>query len=190
MKLVEGAGVNDAGYQITRKNDDGTRWMCPYYRVWVDMLRRVFASRLHFVRPTYAPCELALEWQRFSVFRAWMLTQDWEGKELDKDLLKPGNKIYGPDFCVFVSTKINNFLTERGAARGDWPLGVSWHCRVKKFQASCQNPVTRKQEYLGYFAHPDQAHAAWKVRKLEHALTLATEQTDERVAMALVARYC
>jgi len=36
-----------------------------------------------------------------------MERQDWEGKHLDKDILIPGNKIYSPDRCIFVSSLIN-----------------------------------------------------------------------------------
>lgn len=48
---------------------------------------------------------------------------------------------------------------------------------------------TGKSIYLGAFKDPDSAHAAWLSYKLEQAKILAAQQTDERVAKALVARY-
>ena len=122
-------------------------------------------------------------------FRAWMMQQDWEGKQLDKDILVPGNKMYSPDTCVFVGGVVNGFLTDSAAARGEWPLGVHWHERKQKFQSMCCNPFTKKQETLGLFHCPNKAHLAWKARKHELACQLADLQTDERVAEALRTRY-
>lgn len=119
-----------------------------------------------------------------------MAAQDWEGLDLDKDLLVPGNKVYGPETCIFVVHSVNAFLIDSAKARGQWPLGVSWRTRDNKFSANCNNPFTKRMEFLGYFTDPNEAHQAWKARKLEHAIALACQQTDERVAMALVARYC
>ena len=51
-----------------------------------------------------------------------------------------------------------------------------------------QPNLTKKQENLGYFTCELEAHQAWLKRKLELA-ALAAEQTDERVAKALIERY-
>jgi hypothetical protein len=118
-----------------------------------------------------------------------MEKQDWEGLQLDKDLLFEGNKIYSAETCVFVTKAINTFTTDRGNDRGEWLIGVDWHKRVGKFKSQCRNPFTKKGEYLGYFACEQQAHKAWLKRKLELAHLLAAEQTDERVAKALIERY-
>ena len=122
-------------------------------------------------------------------FRSWMETQDWKGKELDKDILFQGNKVYSPDTCVFVDKGVNLLLNSCAASRGEWPIGVHWNEQNQKFQSGCNNPFTRKREYLGYFNCPNQAHQAWKKRKYELACQLADIQTDERVAEALRTRY-
>ena len=61
-----------------------------------------------------------------------MVEQDWEGLQLDKDLLVNGSKVYSRETCVFVSNQVNIFLTERGNDRGEWPIGVNWDNGVKK----------------------------------------------------------
>lgn len=122
-------------------------------------------------------------------FRAWVVEQNWEDKELDKDILSQGNKVYSPVTCVFVDGAVNSFLLDCGAVRGEWPTGVWWHERAQKFHSRCRNPFTKKKEYLGSFTCPDQAHNAWKKRKHELACQLADIQTDERVAEALRIRY-
>ena len=118
-----------------------------------------------------------------------MLAHDWEGMSLDKDIIVPGNKVYGPDTCVFVSIQLNSFLVDSCAARGEWPIGVHWNKRAGKFVAGCNNPITRKYEYLGYFRCPNEAHEAWRKRKHEHACRYADQQTDPRIADALRTRY-
>ena len=117
------------------------------------------------------------------------MDQDWEGKQLDKDLLFEGNKIYSDEKCVFVTQTVNKFTIDNGAARGKWLIGCCWDKRTGKFRARCRNPFTRKQESLGLFTTEQQAHEAWKARKLELAKELAAIQIDARVAKALIDRY-
>lgn len=196
-KLVYGTGVNDAEY-VTQKFEtteaNGVRkqklvWVCPYYVTWKDMLKRCYSAKYQERKPTYKGCTVSSEWLTFSSFKAWMEKQDWEGKNLDKDLLFQGNKIYGADTCVFVTGTVNNFTVDRGNDRGEWLIGVCWHKRNAKFQSQCRNPLTNKKEYLGYLTCEQEAHQAWQARKLELAHELAAIQTDPRVAKALIDRY-
>lgn len=197
-KLVCGVGTNNADYVVVKRETigyvDGVQkqklvWICPYYQTWVDMLKRCYSIKTQNKHPTYRGCSVSEEWKTFSNFRAWMVKQDWEGNHLDKDLLFEGNKIYSEDTCVFVSRMVNNFTIDRGANRGEWPIGVYWKQESGKFQSQCRNPFTRKSEYLGLFTSEMEAHNAWLKRKLELAHELAAIQTDERVAKALIARY-
>ena len=61
-----------------------------------------------------------------------MEKQDWEGKFIDKDLLFPGNKVYGPDTCVFVTRQLNNLFTDHGG-RGPHKQGVYKHGQSKRY---------------------------------------------------------
>lgn len=198
MKLVYGVGVNDADYVVHLTEEltrvDGKRkcklvWICPFYQTWKNMLARCINEKYQDRYPTYIGCTVCEEWLTFSNFRKWMEQQDWEGKELDKDLLFIANKIYSPDTCVFVDKVTNGFTLGSGATRGKWPIGVSFHERSGKFQANCENPFTKKKEYLGLFICPNEGHLAWKKRKHELALQLADLQSDKRVAKVLRERY-
>lgn len=196
-KLVCGVGINDAEYVVQRKETivvNGKKkqkliWICPFYQAWASMFARCYSSKLQDNRPTYKGCIVSDEWLTFSNFKAWMETQDFEGKQLDKDLLFEGNKIYSPETCVFVSGMVNNFTIDSGAARGEWLIGVYWNKRANKFTSQCQNPFTKKKEHLGLFDCELEAHEAWLKRKLELARELASEQTDPRVREALINRY-
>lgn len=197
-KLVYGVGNNDADYSVAITEVigyvDGKRkqkrvWGCPYYEVWANMLKRCYSAKLHERQPAYKGCSVSDEWITFSVFKNWMMDQEWEGLQLDKDLLIEGNKIYSPETCVFVTQAVNLFTTDRGAARGEWLIGVDWNKRDSKFRAQCRNPITKKNENLGCFTSELDAHEAWLKRKLELAHELAAIQTDPRVAKALIDRY-
>lgn len=197
-KLVHGVGINDADYvtdiretisYVDGKYKQKRVRMCPFYRTWVSMLWRCYSSKCHAKHPTYVGCSVVPEWHRFSTFKMWMGQQPWQHNQLDKDILCPGNKIYGPNTCVFVSRQVNNFVVEKTATRGEWPIGVCWHKPGKKFLATCHNPHTKKQEHLGLFTCPKEAHQAWLKRKRELAHQLAALQTDPRVAKALIDRY-
>ena len=197
VRLVYGVGINDADYAVTEYETievNGKRsyklvWTCPYYRVWDSMLQRCCCSKFQERWPTYKGCSVSEEWLRFSNFRSWMEKQDWEGMQLDKDLLSEGNKVYSKETCTFVTRGVNLFTTDRRNDRGEWLIGVCWDKRVGKFRSRCSNPFTKKQEYLGYFDCELEAHQEWLKRKLELAHLLAAEQTDERVAKALIERY-
>ena len=194
-KLVFGVGINDADYVTdVREIMNGKKvlvWRCPFYRTWVSMLERCYSEREHQRHPTYVGCKVCDEWLLFSNFKRWMEQQDWQGKQLDKDLLIEGNKVYSPETCIFVDVKINSFVTDNGATRGDYMIGVNLDKRRNKFQTRCCNPFTRKQEYLGLFTTELEAHLAWKTRKHELACQLADSEyvTDERLANALRTRY-
>lgn len=178
-RLVFGVGINDA---------EGAR-KTVYYCRWVNMLARCYSNKTHTIRPTYKGCFVCNEWLTFSRFKSWMETQDWEGKHLDKDILYPGNKIYSPDTCVFVDAYVNLFTTDNAANRGDWPTGVMLDNVRGKFKVNCSNPITGRQEFLGRFTCPNEAHQAWRKRKHELACQLADLQSDQRVANALRNRY-
>ena len=187
-KLVFGIGVNDADYHVHPKIN-GNRQLCKYYKVWKHMLERCYDEKALVKRPTYRECTVCEEWLTFSNFKRWMETQDWEDKHLDKDILKVGNKVYCPEFCVFVTHKTNTFTLGNDARRGEFPIGVHYDFEFKKYKAQCQNPFSRKYENLGWHKSPSDAHLAWKKRKHELACRLAAMQTDKRVSDALMVRY-
>lgn len=192
-RLIHGAGINDADYAVKLfVNFDGKQklvWACHFYETWKGMLKRCYSAKAQAKSPTYAGCTVAPEWLRFSNFRTWMAANPWEGNELDKDILHPGNTVYSPEACVFVSKALNLFMLDSGATRGEWPIGVCWHKNSGKLQAKCCNPFTGRREHLGYFDCPEVAHEAWKNRKHELACMYADQQTDPRIANALRNRY-
>ena len=174
-KKIHSVGINDSGEDKE------------FYLTWVHMLERCYSPKRLERQPSYIECSVAEEWHIFSNFQPWAKTQDSKGKTLDNDLLLPDNKLYSRETCVFISKTLNSFLAVDMPRTTELPRGVS--ISGKKFMARVRNPFTKKQEYLGTFSCPDEAHKAWKKRKQELACLLAELEHDEKIINALVTRY-
>ena len=182
-KPIYGLGINDAKY-TTAKIIDGKELRCPYYRKWKNMLTRCYSASYQEKQPTYIDCTVCDEWLTFSNFKEWMIKQDWKDKQLDKDILVQGNKLYSPEKCLFVSKEINLLLTDRKAKRGKYPIGVYWHGQRENFM--CLIGVNGNNRYLGSFNTPEQAHEIYKKAKYRHIKNIADQQ-DEPLRSALLA---
>lgn len=193
-RLIHGFGINDADYFtqvkeykiIDGKNKQLVVWSCPFHQRWKSIIERAYSEKWHKLYPTYIGCSVSEEWKYFSNFKAWMETQDWQGKHLDKDLLVVGNKIYGPDTCYFVDPEVNLFIVEKNKTKGLYATGVDFH--KGRFRARGFNSQKRNV-HLGYFDTEQEAHDAWKVNKSKEAFILAHKQTDSKVKEALLKRY-
>lgn len=191
--IVYNIAFNDADYTTNVHENIGGKstlvWRCPFYIKWKDMLKRCYSKPHKISWPTYQGCSVSEEWLYFMTFRAWMEKQDWQNKHLDKDILFPGNKVYSAETCVFVDPKVNMFLLDCGAARGEWPIGVYRDKSSNKFIARCRRVQDSSVIWLGSFQTPEEAHEAWLCEKLKQARILANQQTDSRVAEAIIKRY-
>ena len=74
------------------------------------------------------------------------------------------------------------FFTDRGKARGEYPLGVYFNKASGKFKAQCT--VNGKIKHLGYFNTPEEAFTAYKPFKGALCKQLALKwqsEIDERL---------
>lgn len=186
-KLIHGVGINDADYNVTQIVN-GKQVLCPFYAVWRGMIERGYSTKYKQKYPTYAEVIVCSDWTYFSKFKTWMETQDWEGNELDKDILIPGNKVYSPETCIFVTQAVNSFLTNCAEQKGQYPVGVCLHKQSGKFIAACSD-LGGGRKHLGSFDSPEDAETAYKEFKEKLAIELASVQTDTRIADALTKRY-
>lgn len=181
--LIHGIGINDSKYQ-TQPKINGKRAICPIYKTWKSMLTRCYSKVYHNIRPTYLGCSICDEWALFSNFKSWMITQDWEGKALDKDLLISGSKIYSPETCIFVSAKINSLLSDAPMLRGDLPMGVKAKNGPSKYQASCA--IDGKDKHIGTYSTKEKAHIEYLKVKSNNAMSIALQQDSEKLKIALI----
>ena len=188
--LVCGVAVNDAAF-VSSPSIGGKQVQNPCYRAWVSMLQRCYDKKCQERNQTYIGCSVSKEWLHLSNFQYWWESNQVDGWCLDKDIICFGNKVYSPEHCAFVPTMINTFVNDCRALRGEWPIGVSFEKRCKKFQAQCCNPLTGKRENLGQFTDPELAHYAWRERKLELIPIICSRfpGMDQRVEQALIKRY-
>lgn len=175
--LIYGFGINDADYEVVKSDyvvdSQGSRkrkqiWVCPYYTTWRNMLRRCYNKASLKTHHTYGSCSVCEEWIYFSVFKSWMEKQDWQGKNLDKDFLRGEDKIYSPETCVFISQKLNKFITVKTKVREGLLAGVSPQSFCNNFTANC-NDGDKGSTYIGSFKTAFEAHKAWQKAKLKYA---------------------
>lgn len=181
---VEGVGINNSPTPVYIN-----RVICPFYRKWKNMRYRCYSHKYHNKEPTYKDCTVCEDWLTFSNFKSWMEKQDWEGKDLDKDLLVRGNKIYSPDTCCFLPRHINRFIQDKKASRGEYPLGVYLNKKINKFISQVSDPFTGCLVSLGSYKHVSDAHQAWRCAKNHYAKRLSTEIPESRISKALWERY-
>jgi hypothetical protein len=129
-KKVQGLGINDAPYATSIKVGNKI-YSCPYYIRWVGMLTRCYSKRWLKAHPTYIGCSVCTEWLSFMSFKNWMMTQEWKNKQLDKDLLVYGNKIYSPETCLLVSPQVNSLFI---APKNSNKLPVGIYLRKGKYE--------------------------------------------------------
>ena len=198
-KLVWGVGINDVdeptSYKVMpeeRNPSGGLKHVaCPYYQKWKSMLLRCYSTRFQERQPTYIDCTVCDDWITFSNFKVWMGVQEWEGMELDKDFLSKGSKVYSPDTCIFIHTRVNAFLNDHKNSRGSSMLGTQ--PSGINYRSDCRNPFVlgNKSGYVGSFDTDLEAHLAWKNQKHKYACQLADSEyvTDERIKRVLLNKY-
>lgn len=180
--IVLGVGINDAPY-ATSIEVGGVKYSCPYYLRWVGMLTRCYSPRWLKAHPTYRGCAVHPAWLTFSCFKAWMIQQDWKGKQLDKDLLSREGKIYSPDTCLFVSRKVNSLFNARDNAQGDLPLGVFG--RKGKYEVGC-SMGSGKRTWIGAYNTIPEAIEAYTQAKIKAALLVISQEKDPKVKQAIL----
>ena len=186
MKLVYGIGINDSDSVTIVNGKIVTSYVC-----WKDMLRRCYDPKSLARAPTYIGCYVDPKWLSYATFKEWFDKNHIDGYHLDKDLLFVGNKEYSENKCVFVPSWLNSFVIEANAARGKYMLGVSLKKQTGKFTAMCSNPLTKKQQHLGYFLTEIEAHGKWKEQKRQHidSVKVELDLIDTRLYVALKNRY-
>jgi len=181
--LVHGVGTNDSTY-ATSMEVGGKIFRCPFYVKWVSMLSRCYSEAFLSRRPTYKGSSVCHDWLTFSVFKDWMMGQDWEGKALDKDIIRLGNKVYSPSTCCFVSTEVNSLVKDCRGSRGPYPRGVYLDKGTGKYRAQCK--ASGKVTYLGCFDSPEAASAVHNEHKAGVVRRVALGQESPMVMRGLI----
>ena len=100
---VCGVGYLGVGDYVTKIKGEHTK----EYQTWNNMLKRCYADTSLKRYPSYAGCTVSRGRHNFQVFATWFTDNYLDGYPLDKDIKIPGNKVYGPDTCMFVTPEEN-----------------------------------------------------------------------------------
>lgn len=169
VKLVFGVGVCDIAGVASAENK-------PYYRKWSDMLKRCYSEKYLEINKSYKGHAVCDEWLLFSNFKRWMVRQDWKGKHLDKDLLHPGNKVYRPEACLFITQEINKAIINKKPN--------PYFCNKRKvFMA--QIGMNGKKIHLGCFKSRQDAIKKYNEKKKEYIESLILKSHCANIAKGL-----
>ena len=164
----------------TKEFKDGKLCATQEYNKWKRMLQRCFDNKLKEKYPTYEGVTCCERWLCFANFlKDFAILKNeynWnvdEKLQLDKDILYKGNKLYSLENCVLVPQWINSLFTKRDNDRGEYPVGVSYHKRAKKYQARCN--VNGKLISLGYYNTIEEAFNVYKIAKEQEIKRVANE---------------
>lgn len=142
------------------------------YSIWMAMIHRCFDNKVKEKHPTYKDATCCNEWLLYENFYEWLHSQEnfdkWidnKNWHLDKDVLVKGNKIYSPETCCLVPQNINSLFTKHDIARGNYPIGISYHKRDNKFMVQCNNPFTNKRTHIGGYKTLEEAFQSYKEYK-------------------------
>jgi hypothetical protein len=159
VTLVNGRGINDADY-ATQKG--GKR--CPYFAAWCRMVQS--NERVH------------EEWLLFSIFRKWMASQSWKGRDLDRHLLGDGH-FFSEETCCFLPRQLSNIV--RYMRRGP-SVDKPQKDRLK----SKPYRTTVGGKHLGYFRSEKEAEDAWYIYRLNQLRPWVPSFEGTKVGDALV----
>lgn len=179
-KLVCGVGINDADY-LTENKGSGKRVVFPYYKAWLSMIQRCYNNKRN---KNYKDCSVCDSWLVFSNFKVWMEKQSWGCMVLDKDIIKPNNKIYDPSFCAFVTPRTNTLFSSRTGRGGIYDCGVRYHKQDKNYQAYIR--ANKKYKHLGSFKTEVEAKSSYLKARINELKSVIPKEVDKRVKQALL----
>lgn len=180
---IYGVGFNSKGKHDAYKNGSATQANI----VWTSMLRRCYSESFQKSRPTYTECKVCDEWHDFQNFAEWFESHEYRksGYQLDKDLIKSGNKVYSPDTCCLIPIELNLLLTNRSRYQGSLPRGVTRKRSTGKYVAQLNVDGTRV--HLGYFETIDKAQDVYIAAKERYVKNKALEWANRIEWKAFVA---
>lgn len=141
------------------------------YDAWQNMLERCYSEKLRYKHPAYENCTVCEEWHNYQNFAKWYKKNEYEtdGRlHLDKDIIKPNNTIYSPEFCLLVPQRINMiFMQKSRKVDPDLPNGIN---RCVSGFSTYYNTTN-----LGVFPTLEEALIHYNKAKTEHVHNVAKE---------------
>lgn len=153
FRSVHGVGfIGDGVHETSFMGKNTIEYLC-----WQRMIGRCY-DRNNISHEYYKDCIVCDEWHNYQNFADWHkenYPNDGNKYALDKDIIVNGNRVYGPDFCKFVSTGDNTQKSHSKHYRAISPNGdvieiynLSKFCRENGLNKSnMQKVLTGKDNY-------------------------------------------
>ncbi|EGT3619589.1 hypothetical protein FJ641_09325 [Clostridium perfringens] len=119
VKSIYSPNVYGVGFLGTRDKINKHIW-----KIWSDMLERCYTDRYS----AYNNCTVCKEWHNYYNFATWYSKHMYkinERLELDKDVLRNGEKFYSPNTCLLIPCTLNRYIATATCRKKDGlPTGV------------------------------------------------------------------
>lgn len=121
------------------------------------MLKRCYSSEQKYKNYKKQEIVVCDEWLDFLTFKSWydrnFYRVDNEEMNLDKDILCHGNKMYCPEYCIFVPKRINTLFVRSRNRRGDLPIGVyrGKECFISSCSVNGKNVKDKHKDQISAF---------------------------------------
>jgi hypothetical protein len=139
------------------------------HNIWRGMIERCYGTNKNRARDlSYSECNVSSDWHNYQNFARWYTDNYYQVNNevmmLDKDILFRENKTYSAELCIIAPSSINMLINGRTRIdSGSSPLGVTYHKKFNKYEASCNK--NGKRVYLGIYDTPLEAHMVYKKYK-------------------------
>lgn len=171
--------VGDGHYLASRGGRD-----TPEYTAWRNVFKRCYHEPYQRTHPSYIDCSVCPEWHNYQVYAQWWHENYYdvpgEKVQFDKDILVKGNRIYSPEYCLFVPQRINLIFQGKRISN---PLATGVLQRGNKYVAMYNT------KSLGSFVLLEDAIEAHDKAKRKAIINVANEYKDKiptRVYEALI----
>lgn len=145
------------------------------YKKWICMIERCYSRVYQKNFKSYEGSIVCEEWHDFQNFAKWYDENKVDGWHLDKDLLSDGSKVYSPNTCCFLPSKINALIVNK--RNGLYMKGIC--LKNGKYQ------VTTCRIYIGCFDTEEEAISAYKVAKKSILVSIALQNKSKLKPLVL-----
>jgi len=145
------------------------------YKPWLGMMDRCYSKSYLKKFPTYIGCKVCNQWHDFQVFAKWYHENRVEGWHIDKDLLGEDLKLYSPETCCFLPSRLNSLIIR--SRSGIKNKGIFFI--RNRYQAQMSG------KYIGCFKTEQEATKAYGKKKKSLIVSIALDSQSKLSSIVL-----
>ena len=159
------------------------------YDIWHGIYNRCYKTEQSSSGVCYESASMGDKWLNdIDLFVEWYMANyyecDGESMAVDKDLLRPGNKVYSPETCCIIPQTLNTMLSncKKRTNHSMWrtskenlPLGVRHNKSMEKYYSQIKPCGYDETITLSYWDTPEEAFEEYKKIKQADILLMAAK---------------